>query len=186
MRPLDSDNGRVSSLRRTLKMASSSLLRACGGARQLFFRPNALQKALSCQVQKDISAKIFSTSSSSSSLEYFRARRGPFKPEEKQKGHSMLASTHWKVERVVAISMIPILPACIYMGGPVSDFIITTAVLAHGHWGVHGVLVDYVEKFFPPIHYLWYMVMIMGFAGMMHFNYNDVGITKAIAMFWAL
>lgn len=48
------------------------------------------------------------------------------------------------------------------------------------------VLSDYVQKFFPLIHYIWYAVSIVAFAGLMHFNYNDVGVTKAIAMLWKL
>ena len=46
------------------------------------------------------------------------------------------------------------------------------------------MLSDYVQKFIPFIHYVWYAVSILAFAGLMHFNYNDVGVTKAIAMLW--
>jgi len=48
------------------------------------------------------------------------------------------------------------------------------------------VLSDYVAKFFPLIHYLWYAVSILAFAGLMHFNYNDVGVLKAISMLWKM
>ena len=48
------------------------------------------------------------------------------------------------------------------------------------------VLSDYLQKFIPWIHYFWYAVSIVAFAGLMHFNYNDVGVTKAIKMLWSV
>ena len=50
--------------------------------------------------------------------------------------------------------------------------------------GFDHVLSDYLQKFIPWIHYAWYAISILAFAGLMHFNYNDVGVTKAIAMLW--
>lgn len=52
--------------------------------------------------------------------------------------------------------------------------------------GMHGVLTDYMVKFVPWIHYLWYAISILGFAGLIHFNFNDVGVTKAIQMLWSI
>lgn len=52
--------------------------------------------------------------------------------------------------------------------------------------GVDGVLTDYLEKFVPWIHYPWYLLTIAGLAGLIYFNYNDVGVCEAIKMVWSL
>ena len=49
-----------------------------------------------------------------------------------------------------------------------------------------GVLKDYLVKFIPWIQKVWWAIAIVGFAGLVNFNFNDVGVTKAIQMFWAL
>lgn len=131
--------------------------------------------------------KTFSvTPASTGALDYFRARRGPFTPAEKQGKHMMFTSTHWKIERILAVSMIGIMPAAFFVQGPVMDFVFTTSVFMHAFWGFDHVLSDYLQKFIPFIHYVWYVVSIMAFAGLMHFNYNDVGVIKAISMIWKL
>lgn len=120
-------------------------------------------------------------------LDYFRARRGPFTPEEKRgSGHMMMASTHWKVERFVAISMVGIMPAALFIHGPIMDHLFTTFVYLHGHWGMRGVLTDYLVKFVPWIQHVWTVLSVLGFAGLIHFNFNDVGLTKAIQMLWSI
>lgn len=98
----------------------------------------------------------------------------------------MMASTHWKVERFVAVSMIGIMPAALFIHGPLIDNLFVTFVYLHGHWGMRGVLCDYLEKFVPWIQHLWTIFSVLGFAGFIHFNYNDVGFTKAIQMLWSL
>lgn len=55
---------------------------------------------------------------------------------EKQGHHKVMASTHWKIERVLAVSMLGILPACLFVQGPVVDFLLSTSVLMHGFWYV--------------------------------------------------
>lgn len=52
--------------------------------------------------------------------------------------------------------------------------------------GMRGVLTDYLVKFVPWIQYLWYVISIVGFAGLINFNVNDVGFTKAVQMIWSL
>lgn len=98
----------------------------------------------------------------------------------------MMASTHWKVERVLAVSMLGIMPACLFVQGPFMDAVLTVTVFMHAFWAFDHVLSDYLQKFLPFIHKLWYAISIVAFAGLLHFNYNDVGITQAIAMLWKL
>lgn len=52
--------------------------------------------------------------------------------------------------------------------------------------GIDGVLKDYLLKFVPWICKLWYLIAIVGFAGLVNFNFNDVGVCKAIQMIWSL
>lgn len=166
-------------------MSALSLLRACRGARHLIARPSIFNQTL---IKTDVSAKMFSVTPAVAmqTPEYFKARRGPFTPAEKQGDHKMMASTHWKIERILAVSMLGILPACLFVQGPVVDFALSMSVLMHGFWGVDGVCTDYIEKFFPPIHFIWYCVTIAAIASILYFNYNDVGVTKAISMIWKL
>ena len=46
----------------------------------------------------------------------------------------MMASTHWKVERVLAIAMVGVMPAALFVQGPIMDFALSTTVLLHGFW----------------------------------------------------
>ena len=54
--------------------------------------------------------------------------------EEKKGDHKMMASTHWKVERVLAIAMVGVMPAALFVQGPIMDFALSTTVLLHGFW----------------------------------------------------
>ncbi|GFO46329.1 succinate dehydrogenase [ubiquinone] cytochrome b small subunit [Plakobranchus ocellatus] len=165
-------------------MATSILLRACSrGSRSLLLQ----MRPLPSYARTDVLSKHFTASPALGTLEYFRARRGPFTPEEKRgKGHMMMASTHWKVERFVAIAMVGIMPACLFVQGSTMDHLLTTFVYLHGFWGIDGVLKDYLVKFVPWVEKVWYLLAIIGFAGLVNFNFNDVGITKAIQMLWSL
>lgn len=98
----------------------------------------------------------------------------------------MDASTHWKLERAVAIGLCGLMPAALFLQGAAMDHAFTTFVYLHGHWGMKGVLTDYLVKFIPWTQQVWYAISILGFAGLIHFNFNDVGILKAIQMLWAL
>ncbi|ESO96997.1 hypothetical protein LOTGIDRAFT_115222 [Lottia gigantea] len=98
----------------------------------------------------------------------------------------MSASTHWKVERVLMLSMVPVLPAALFIQSPVIDHLMTSVVFLHGFWGMEGVLTDYLYKFAPWLKQLWYTISIIAFAGLVNFNYNDVGICKAVSMLWSL
>ena len=59
--------------------------------------------------------------------------------EKRGSGHMMMASTHWKVERAVAIAMVGIMPAALFVQGALIDHIFTTFVYLHGHWSVQWV-----------------------------------------------
>uniref|UniRef100_A0A0B7BSE4 Succinate dehydrogenase [ubiquinone] cytochrome b small subunit n=1 Tax=Arion vulgaris TaxID=1028688 RepID=A0A0B7BSE4_9EUPU len=165
-------------------MASVMLLKSCSrGSRSLLLQMRS-QPQWDCT---SVTSKPFTASSSLAVIEYFRARRGPFSPEEKRgKSHIMDASTHWKVERFIAIGMVGLMPAALFVQGPIMDHVLTTFIFLHGFWGIDGVLKDYLIKFVPWIGKLWYLLAIVGFAGLVNFNFNDVGVCKAIQMIWSL
>lgn len=54
--------------------------------------------------------------------------------EKRGKSHIMMASTHWKVERVVALGMVGIMPAALFIQGSTMDHLLTTFVFLHGFW----------------------------------------------------
>lgn len=131
-----------------------------------------------------LSKKALTLSPSTYTWEYFRARRGPFTPAEKKGNHMMLASTHWKLERIVAISLLGIIPGALIAPGPVMDCLLSTTFLLHSHWGIDAVLQDYIAKFIPWIQKVWLVISIIAMSGLIHFNYNDIGISKAILLLW--
>jgi len=79
-----------------------------------------------------------------------------------------------------------IMPAALFIQGGLMDHALTTFVYLHGFWGIDGVIKDYLVKFIPWIQKVWYLIAIFGFAGLINFNFNDIGVCKAIQMFWAL
>ncbi|XP_064602421.1 succinate dehydrogenase [ubiquinone] cytochrome b small subunit, mitochondrial-like [Liolophura sinensis] len=163
-------------------MAALTLLRSCRGKGcLLLLKPNTL----STLGMSDVSRK--SLAFSSPVLAMFKAHRGPYTPAEKQgSGHVMTAATHWSVERAVTVSLLAILPAALFVQGPIMDYALATSVVLHGYWGLHGVATDYVTKFVPRINILTNIVTVLALGGLYYFNYADVGVCKAIEMVWSL
>jgi len=170
-----------------------SLLRACSRAgisssRNLILsqQPKLLGQPQIC-LPTILSKKALTLSPSTcSAFDYFRARRGPFTPAEKKGNHMMLASTHWKLERIVAISLLGIIPGALMAPGPVMDFLLATSFLVHSHWGLDAVLQDYFAKFIPWIQKVGLLVSIVAMAGLLHFNYNDIGVSRAVLLLWRI
>ncbi len=46
----------------------------------------------------------------------------------------MLASTHWTIERVLALSMLPLYPVALMTDIPAMDWAVAAAVTLHGYW----------------------------------------------------
>lgn len=46
----------------------------------------------------------------------------------------IFTSTHWKIERVLAVSMLGIMPSALIFQGPLMDFVLTTTVFMHAFW----------------------------------------------------
>ncbi|KAF8361816.1 sdhd-1 [Pristionchus pacificus] len=101
-------------------------------------------------------------------------------------------SAHFKFERYFAAGMMPLIPAAYFVHGPVMDAALTIALTLHIHWGIQGVIADYARPFVigdaaaKGARAGAYLITALLLAGLLHFNTNDVGITKAFEMVFSL
>ncbi|CAJ0607675.1 unnamed protein product [Cylicocyclus nassatus] len=101
-------------------------------------------------------------------------------------------SLHFKLERYFAAAITPLFPAAYFIHGPVMDALLTAALVLHIHWGVQGVVQDYARPFVIGIPLAKaaragvYLITAALLAGLLHFNTNDVGLTKAFEMVFSL
>ncbi|XP_062377145.1 succinate dehydrogenase [ubiquinone] cytochrome b small subunit B, mitochondrial [Sardina pilchardus] len=100
---------------------------------------------------------------------------------------SNAASLHWTAERILSIALLGMGPLAYFYPGPLVDYPLAAALALHGHWGVGQVLTDYVhgDAKIKMANATLFMVSSITFAGLCYFNYNDVGICKAIALLWS-
>ncbi|CAH8443483.1 unnamed protein product [Dicrocoelium dendriticum] len=104
----------------------------------------------------------------------------------------MLPSVHWTIERVIAVGMLPLYPIALYVDGPIMNLILASAVTMHAYWGLDGVIKDYAFErrygpaLMPILQTFWKAFCAVGFAGLLYFNYNDVGFITGVKKLWAL
>ncbi|XP_061538042.1 succinate dehydrogenase [ubiquinone] cytochrome b small subunit B, mitochondrial [Phycodurus eques] len=100
---------------------------------------------------------------------------------------SKAASLHWTAERVLSILLLAMGPAAYFHPGPAIDYSLAAALTLHGHWGIGQVLTDYVhgDTKIKIANAGLFLLSTVTFAGLCYFNYNDVGICKAIALLWS-
>ncbi|KAL0973057.1 hypothetical protein UPYG_G00198320 [Umbra pygmaea] len=100
---------------------------------------------------------------------------------------SKAASQHWTGERLVSVLLLALGPAAYYCPGPVVDYSLAAALTLHGHWGLGQVLTDYIhgESKIKFVNAGLFLLSTVTFAGLCYFNYNDVGICKAVALLWS-
>uniref|UniRef100_A0A4D5RB75 Succinate dehydrogenase [ubiquinone] cytochrome b small subunit n=1 Tax=Scolopendra viridis TaxID=118503 RepID=A0A4D5RB75_SCOVI len=101
-------------------------------------------------------------------------------------------SRMWTLERIVATSMLPIIPATIAISSPVLDYTLALLLTVHSHWSLENVIHDYIR---PRLHgeaapriaiAVLYFFSAMTLGGLFYFNYNDVGLGNAVRMIWKL
>uniref|UniRef100_A0A183BL41 Succinate dehydrogenase [ubiquinone] cytochrome b small subunit n=1 Tax=Globodera pallida TaxID=36090 RepID=A0A183BL41_GLOPA len=99
---------------------------------------------------------------------------------------------HFKLERYFAASMVPLLPVAYFVHGPFMDYALTVAIVLHSHWGIMVVIQDYARplvigetlaKMAPIAAYISSVLLLFG---LLVFNYNDCGLTKAFEMVFSL
>lgn len=106
---------------------------------------------------------------------------------------------HWVAERVMSAGLYAVIPAAFILEPSFAmDTALCTSLVIHSHWGISGVFADYMhgypsdtgERRYPILttmaKVLPYVLSITAFACLMNFNYNDVGLVKAICMLWKL
>ncbi|XP_028275812.1 succinate dehydrogenase [ubiquinone] cytochrome b small subunit B, mitochondrial isoform X1 [Parambassis ranga] len=100
---------------------------------------------------------------------------------------SKAASLHWTAERALSIMLLAMGPVAYFSPGPVMDYSLAAALTLHGHWGIGQVITDYVHGE-PKVKLAkagLFLLSTVTFAGLCYFNYNDVGICKAVALLWS-
>ncbi|KAM4566384.1 succinate dehydrogenase [ubiquinone] cytochrome b small subunit B, mitochondrial [Odontesthes bonariensis] len=100
---------------------------------------------------------------------------------------SKAASLHWTAERALSILLLAMGPVAYYSPGPAIDYSLAAALTLHGHWGLGQVLTDYVhgDTKIKIANAGLFLLSTVTFAGLCYFNYNDVGICKAVALLWS-
>ncbi|KAJ3590065.1 hypothetical protein NHX12_008022 [Muraenolepis orangiensis] len=100
---------------------------------------------------------------------------------------SNAASLHWTGERAVSVLLLALGPTAYLYPGAAVDYSLAAALTLHGHWGLGQVLTDYVhgDAKIKMANAGLFLLSTVTFAGLCYFNYNDVGICKAIALLWS-
>uniref|UniRef100_A0AAZ1XNY7 Succinate dehydrogenase [ubiquinone] cytochrome b small subunit n=1 Tax=Oreochromis aureus TaxID=47969 RepID=A0AAZ1XNY7_OREAU len=97
--------------------------------------------------------------------------------------NSKAASLHWTAERMLSVLLLAMGPVAYFNPGPVIDYSLAAALTLHGHWGLGQVLTDYVhgDTKIKMANAALFLLSTITFTGLCYFNYNDVGICKAVA-----
>ena len=108
---------------------------------------------------------------------------------------NMSAQDHralWKVERVVSLALLGLLPACVAFPNVIIDNLTTIAVVAHIHWGLEAIAQDYLRPVLvgqiisKAALLAVYLLTITTLGGLLFFNYTDVGLGQFVRDIWAL
>uniref|UniRef100_A0AC35TY55 Succinate dehydrogenase [ubiquinone] cytochrome b small subunit n=1 Tax=Rhabditophanes sp. KR3021 TaxID=114890 RepID=A0AC35TY55_9BILA len=96
------------------------------------------------------------------------------------------------IEKYLTVAFMPFIPAAYYIHSPAMDFILALGCSAHVYLGWHMVATDYARPFLygnaaaKAMRLTPVLFAVICLAGLLHFNYNDVGLTKAFEMVFAL
>ena len=100
---------------------------------------------------------------------------------------SFTTSDHWKVERVVTVAMLAIIPGSFVYDSALMNYLLAASMAIHAHWGMDAVLIDYCpRKALPFANLVRYLMTAIAFGGLCYFNYNDMGLTKALKALWSM
>ncbi|XP_068441458.1 succinate dehydrogenase [ubiquinone] cytochrome b small subunit B, mitochondrial-like [Clinocottus analis] len=100
---------------------------------------------------------------------------------------SKAASLHWTAERALSVALLAMGPVAYLHPCAAIDYSLAAALTLHGHWGFGQVLTDYVhgDAKIKMANAGLFVLSTVTFAGLCYFNYNDVGICKAVALLWS-
>ncbi|CAF1063004.1 unnamed protein product [Rotaria magnacalcarata] len=96
-------------------------------------------------------------------------------------------SDHWKIERIVALAMLAVIPGSFVCDSVFMNYLLAASLAIHAHWGMDAVLIDYCPRNALPLaNIIRYALTLMAFVGLCYFNYNDMGVTKALKALWSM
>ncbi|CAF0986577.1 unnamed protein product [Adineta ricciae] len=94
---------------------------------------------------------------------------------------------HWKIERVIAVAMLAMIPGSFVYDSVFMNYFLAASLAIHAHWGMDSVLIDYCpKKALPLANVIRYVLTVLSFLGLCYFNYNDMGITRALKALWTI
>jgi len=101
---------------------------------------------------------------------------------------SSASSTHWKVERILSVVLLGLIPAALVLENNILDYALAASLVLHSHWGLECIITDYVHGPTMPKMALGllYVVSALTLAGLFYLNYKDIGLTKAVKKIWSL
>ncbi|CAI5657522.1 unnamed protein product [Oreochromis niloticus] len=132
--------------------------------------------------------------------------------EREASSNSKAASLHWTAERMLSVLLLAMGPVAYFNPGPVIDYSLAAALTLHGHCHLKRFSVTQLKQreacsSFPlpvllqgsqaGVDYVHgdtkikmanaalFLLSTITFTGLCYFNYNDVGICKAVALLWS-
>ncbi|XP_058064638.1 succinate dehydrogenase [ubiquinone] cytochrome b small subunit, mitochondrial-like [Anopheles bellator] len=96
----------------------------------------------------------------------------------------------WRAERVLSVALLGALPVGLMYPSYAGDTLIAVSIVMHQHWGLEAIVTDYVRpilfgKTVPKIaHGLLLILSAATLGGLLHFNYNDIGIGACVRKLW--
>ncbi|UJR13703.1 hypothetical protein I4U23_000714 [Adineta vaga] len=101
--------------------------------------------------------------------------------------NSANAFDHWKIERVIAVAMLAIIPGSFVYDSIFMNYLLAISLALHAHWGMDSALLDYCpRKALPLANVIRHLLTVVSFLGLCYFNYNDMGITRALKALWSI
>ncbi|EDQ89625.1 uncharacterized protein MONBRDRAFT_32293 [Monosiga brevicollis MX1] len=95
--------------------------------------------------------------------------------------------SHWKVERLLSVALVPLIPAAFIAPGPAVDYGLAVIVPIHNYLGMDAIITDYVAHSLKgAVKGLNFVGHVATIGGLIYFNMNDVGICEGIKMLWSL
>uniref|UniRef100_A0A0N5BB93 Succinate dehydrogenase [ubiquinone] cytochrome b small subunit n=1 Tax=Strongyloides papillosus TaxID=174720 RepID=A0A0N5BB93_STREA len=104
----------------------------------------------------------------------------------------MKPAKEFMLEKYLTVAFMPFIPAAYFIHGPAMDMALAIGCSIHVYLGWHMVTTDYARPFLygntlaKAGRATAIIFAISCLAGLLHFNYNDVGLTKAFEMVFAL
>ncbi|CAM4921812.1 unnamed protein product [Rotaria socialis] len=86
-----------------------------------------------------------------------------------------------------ALAMLAVIPGSFVCDSVFMNYLLAASLAIHAHWGMDSVLIDYCPRNALPLaNIIRYVLTLMAFVGLCYFNYNDMGVTKALKALWSM